>query len=157
MAYKTYIADIQGVEDILNGVILLGPFPSTGLLIGAKTLIFTTPGVTATFTGAAGDVVSPTQMVTDINAASAGLAKLRNAPTTGPRYSNSPDGKTVVYGQFIALQRDAGVTIANTGTANDDLGLGGAPVISAGKVAIAKIAGFSQGSMAAHYALVIEL
>jgi len=156
MAYKTYVADIQGVEDILNGVILLGPFPSTGLAIGAKTLIFTAPGVTATFTGAAGAVVTPSQMVTDINTASAGLAKLRSIPL-GPRYSNSLDGTTVVAMQTIVLQRDAGVTVANTGTANDDLGLGGAPVVSAGKVAIAKIAGFSQGSMPAHYALVIEL
>ena len=156
MGYKTYVADLQGVEDILNGSILLGPFSSRGLPVGAKTLVFTTPAATVTFSGAAGAYLTPDQIVTEINAVVAGLAKRRNLPPVGPRYSNQPDSKRMGE-QPLALQRDAGITLGNAGTGNALLGLGGAPVISAGKVLAAKIVGFSQGSMQAHYALVIEL
>ncbi len=154
--YRTYHSNLQGIEDLLNGCLILGPFDSKpGLPLGAKTLIFSTPAATVTFSGSAGALLTPEQIQDEIEntVGLSGYSRYRGEQS-GPRYSQSPLG--VIHRQLIIIQKDTGFTIDKDGTANPILGLSTtADIVSAGVIAAAKIAGFSQGSTPAHYAIII--
>ena len=111
----------HGIVDRLNGTVLLGPIPPEGLAVGALTLIFTKPASgTVTFSGSAGDVLSPSAILTAIQSVVA-AATIRDAETAGPYYSGGAHPGPYRY---IAIQDDTnGVSIDKDGTANSFFGL----------------------------------
>jgi hypothetical protein len=158
MSYEVFIGDRQGVEDRLNNVLVIGPFPSTGLPVGGKTLIFNTPVGTVTFSGALGSTLTIDQIITEIKAALATLTVTKRVVQNATKQSATLAGGLPVTQVAIVIHLTSGFTIDSAGTSNADFGLSTtADTIRAAAVATAKIAGFSQGSTAAHYALVIDL
>jgi hypothetical protein len=70
--------------------------------------------------------------------------------------TNRPGDTKVVAQQRLVLFRDAGLTLADTGTANVLLGINlTAPFISAGIIPQAKLAGFTQGPAPGQLCLII--
>jgi hypothetical protein len=158
MSYEVFHGDRQGVDDRLNNVLVLGPFPSTGLAVGAKTLIFNTPVGTVTFSGSSGDVLTIDQIITQIKAALGTLTVTKRVIQNAPKQSATPASGGPVTQVAIVIHLTSGFTISNTGTANALFGLStSANTVRAAAVAIAKIAGFTNGSTPGHYCLVIDL
>lgn len=158
MSYEVFLGDKQGVEDRLNNVLILGPIPSSGLPVGGKTLIFTTPVGTVTFGGAAGEIRTVDQIIADIKAALPTLTVTKRTYQSGTKQSATISGGKPVTEMLIVIHLTSGFTINSTGTANADFKLSTtSTTVRAAAVALAKIAGFSQGSTPAHYALIIDL
>lgn len=158
MSYEIFVGDKQGVEDRLNNVLVLGPFPSTGLPVGAKTLIFSTPVGTVTFSGSAGDVLTVDQIIAEIKAAQPTLTVTKRVIHNATKQSATGAGGRPVTPVAIVIHLTSGFTISSTGTANANFGLSTtANTVRAAAVAIAKIGGFTQGLTTGHYALIIDL
>jgi hypothetical protein len=153
MPHKVITGTPETVEDYINGRFVGNPVPAQDLAVGGLTLIFTTPALTVTFT--AGNKTLA-QVVAEINAAAAAtIAALRFADQ-GPHMTNRPGDTKVVAQQRLVLFRDAGLTLADTGTANVLLGINlTAPFISAGIIPQAKLAGFTQGPAPGQLCLII--
>jgi hypothetical protein len=110
----------DGIADLLNGAIVSTPFPArVGLPVGGRTIVFTTPAVTVTFSGAVGTYLSAQQIMAQINAAIPSSAKLRKKDDRGPDNSS---GTADVYISLV-LALDAGLVI-DEGTALPFLKLG---------------------------------
>lgn len=135
-------SNAQDVADELNGTRLIGPVPTTGLPLGTLTLVFTSPAATVTFTGVAGAIRLPSQIVSDIKG-TVGLTALQIS-------LRNINGEI-----WIAIQLDAGFAIDNTGTANSLLKIPSAGVTGPAAIAEAKIKGFAQGALLGQYVLVI--
>jgi hypothetical protein len=104
------------VTDLLNNALNIGPFPYTGLGIGGRTLIFSTPSTTVTFPGANGAMVSLADIITALLGGVSGLHVERRQLQDG---SGSP-------GFYLALWRDGGVVLTKDGTANAAFGFSAA-------------------------------
>ena len=154
MPYTIHSATAKGLEDILNGVVLLGPFPSTGLPLGALTVVFNTPVQTVTFSGAAGARLTLADIVDEINTAvGEDVASYR---TGVGQAGASPTGAGIASNLVIAIQRDAGFVIDTAGTANALLRIDSAvDTTSAGVVAAADILGFTAGATPGHYTVIL--
>lgn len=152
MSYKILSGNVESILDQLNGVVSLPIYSRSGLPIGGRTLIFSSPAVTVTFSGAVGDIRTPTEIVSEINSAIgstiATRVNIQNAPAV-----NNPEVDALVN---VKLQRDAGFTISSAGTANPYLKLSTtANTVSAGIVPQVKIAGFNQGISNGHLCVLI--
>jgi hypothetical protein len=155
MAYELFLGDKQSVEDRLNNVRLLGPFPADGLPIGGLTLLI--DAFTVTFSGAPGTYLTVDQIITEINAVVAGIAKKR-VSITGPHVTSRIGDNKLVPKVFITLQRNAGFTIQDNGTANSLFGLSTtADTVVPAVVSASAIVGFTQGATAGHFALIIDV
>lgn len=158
MSYEVFLGDRQGVDDRLNNSLVIGPFPSTGLPIGAKTLIFNVPAGTVTFSGAANAVLTVDQIIAEIKAAQPTLTVTKRVIQNATKQSATISGGAPVTPVAIVIHLTSGFTISSTGTANALLGLSTtANTVRAAAVAIAKIAGFTNGSTPGHYCLIIDL
>lgn len=142
MAYSIITGDKAELEHRLNGTVQIGPFPKIGLNVGALTLVFTTPVATVTFSGSAGDLISLDQIVTEINAQVADLAKLGTIKP-GAHITNKPGDGSVSLFFFLELTRAAGFTIDNTGTANALFGIASG-ITGPAEVASSDILGYAQ-------------
>lgn len=160
MPYTTISGTLQGVQDQLNGALVLGPFPASGLPVGTLTIIFTQPGAeTVTFTGAANEVRTVDQIVTEIN------ADLTANPATirGVDSSNYPSSSVYVEGRgmvkekylYIVLQDDtSGITITG-GTARALLKMATPATIALTPVPAAEVVAFGPDSTASHYVALV--
>ncbi len=155
MPYVLYQGDKRTIEDILNGRLSLRPIPNKGLPLGGLTLIFNSPAATVTFTGAAGALVTPDQIVTDINAVVglAGVARHRADP--GGQIASNNSDSSVSYDRIVELQLDAGLNIDTAGTANALLGLSTTADTVRALIPQNKIAALTNGSASGMYALLV--
>lgn len=163
MAYEVFVGDKQGVEDRLNGALILGPFLNSGLPVGGLTLVFNSPAVTVTFSGSPGSVLSLEAVVAAIQAQvevvdNTFTVKRRTLTNQGNAISATPGGGRPDAQMCIVMQTDAGIDIDETGTANALFGLSTTEdTTRGGAVDITKIAGIGQGAVPGHYVLVIDL
>ena len=116
MTYRKWTVSPEAVIDFLNNAKILGPFPWVGLPVGAKTLIFTEPVVTVTFSGAADAIVPLVNIINEIQAA---VPDMR----IGTRASVNSSEQLSTIQKYVSFCRDGGLVIANTGTANALFGL----------------------------------
>lgn len=100
------------MTDLLNNALNIGPFPYTGLGIGGRTLIFSTPSTTVTFPGSNGAIVPLADIITALVGGVSGLHVERRLLQDG-----GPPGF------YLALWRDGGVVLTKDGTANAAFGL----------------------------------
>lgn len=157
MAYEVFIGNRQGTEDRLNNVLLLGPFPDSGLPVGGKTLEFTSPLATVTFGGSAGAIRTMADIMSDLAAQVTGLvvSKRRNQ-NAGPAGYNHASGRLDPQ-VLLVLSHASGFTIASTGTANADFGLStDADTARGAPVGTTKIVGFTV-EVSGHLATIIDL
>lgn len=117
MTWRRFIAGPDNMMDRLNNALSLGPFPVSGLALGGRTLIFTTPSVTVTFPGAADAVVPMSGILAALQSGVTGLQGAMRRASNPP--SNYPSG--VWY--YLSLWRDGGVVLTKDGTANSLFGL----------------------------------
>lgn len=152
MSYKIYVGNERLTQDRLNGAKEIGPFSSLGANVGGKTVIFTTPSATVTFTGAAGAFRTVTEIIAQLKAGVAGLqVELREL---GSQQNTNPATKKQVV---LSLWYTGTFTISKNGTANALLGIDtDADTVSTGPVASTKIHGFAPASSQGTYALVLE-
>ncbi len=128
------------------------PAQFSSLPIGAKTLIFSAPAATVTFSGAANAVLDIADIVAEINA-TVGLTGIASFE----QHQQYPQPSVRVAFGGVVLRRTAGFTIASTGTANELLGFSTtADTVSAGDVTAANIIAFTDASTDGHYALIIK-
>ncbi len=155
MPYTTFKGTIDECTDRLNGVLQLGPYnKKTGLPVGGRTLIFTSPSATTvTFTGSVGDVRTIDQIIADFTA---------QLPAVGAKFRNYDYGPNQQLGQLgidpkvvLLLQADAGITITDAGTANAFFGLSTSASTTRTIVAAADVVTFGPSAHADHYVLVI--
>jgi len=110
--------DLRRFDFVVNGGIAGGKkvTNANGKVLGlhGKTLIFTTPGGTATFSDAGGTGLSPADIIAEI-VGSGGLSGLQPSFIDG-------------YLNVIEATPSAGVVLAGTGTANASFGFGKAAV-----------------------------
>jgi hypothetical protein len=154
MPHKIVIGTRETLEDLINGTVVGNPIPSQGLPVGGKTLIFTTPAVTVTFSGALGDLLPLTTVVSEINTALGATVASPRASDYGPTTTNRDGDTKVVARQRLVLQRDAGLALNGAGTALADLGL--AAFTSAGIIPIANISGMTGGPSLGQLTLIIS-
>lgn len=158
MAYELFVGDKTRIEDRLNGALVIGPFKNTGLPVGGLTLIFATPAVTVTFSGSAGDYLTVDQIISEIRSAAPTLTVTKRGEQNSVAYSAQVGGGAPVGNSSIVLQLDTGITIDKDGTANPLLGIRtDSDIVGRAAVAQTEIAGFTQGSTPAHYAVLINL
>jgi hypothetical protein len=103
--------------DRLNNALMLGPFPVSGLALGGRTLIFTTPAVTLTLPGSSDSVVTLSSLLAALTAGVSGIHGALRKSDNPP--SNYPSGVWF----YLALWRDAGLVLTKDGTANSLFGL----------------------------------
>jgi len=154
MPHKIIIGTRETLEDHINGTALGNPIPTYGLPVGGKTLVFTTPAVTVTFSGALGSLMTLASVVSEINTALGATVASVRANDYGPTITNRDGDTKVVPKQRLALQRDAGLALDGTGTALADLGLGA--FTSAGIIPIAKISGMTGGPSLGQLTLIVS-
>ena len=146
----TVISDTrQGLDDRLRGATSLGPFTAAGLPLGTLTLEFTTPLATVTFSGALNDVRTLAEIVDEINTALGSTVVIARPRPTLPSLTGTQRFDLIVF-------RDAGFTIAETGTANVLFGLSDAvPTVNTGSMDPTRVVGLATGSTPGHYAVII--
>lgn len=111
MIYQVLVGTERAISDVMNGVLHMGPYPVTGVAVGAKTLIFTDPSATITFTGSSGDLRTPSQILAQMKDDVAGMeGEIRLSPVPGA-------------GFYLVIWIDGGFTIDKDGTANATLKL----------------------------------
>ncbi len=154
MPHKIVTGTRETLEDHINGTALGSPVPTQNLPVGGKTLVFTTPAVTVTFSGALGAPLSLATVVSEINTALSGTVASVRANDYGPVTTNRDGDAKVVPKQRLALQRDAGLVLDGTGTALADLGL--SAFTSAGIIPIAKISGMTGGPSVGQLSLIVS-
>lgn len=134
MPYECIKGTSQEVTDRLNGAISFGVIPKEGLKVGALTLIFTTPSETVTFSGSAGDMRTPAEILAQIKAVlTTARVTYRTATTAGGRGVGPGESA-----QTLVIEDDGGVALGSAGTANALFGVkagktidGGAPIPAA--------------------------
>jgi hypothetical protein len=145
----------ETIQDLINGALALSPFGE--LPLGGLTLVFSNPAATTvTFPGAAGAMVTVKEAVAAINGTGglSGVASLRTHPNSSSE--RRQNGQPIAPASIV-LTRDAGFTIAMTGTANALLKLSTtADTVSAGLVAAAKITALSAGPVPGQLAIIIS-
>lgn len=158
MSYRVIVADgPKNIEDQLNGVLSFGPLPDR-IAIGAKTLVFTSPSATCTFSGSSGAVLTLSEIIDEI-LATTGLEVL----TLGLRYNPVEpiyrDGdQRIRRTARLTIALDGGFTIDKDGTANALLGIPtAADTVAAGAVATTDIMGFSQGTTPGQYLIIVAI
>lgn len=158
MAYEVFVGDRQGIEDRLNGTLVLGPYPNTGLPLGGLTLIFATPAATVTFSGSPGANKTVDEIMAEIELAAATIVTTKRTAHNSLQYSASPNGGGPVVQMLIALRLDAGITIDKDGTANPLLKISTvADTVGRPAADPADIISFGQGLTQGHYAVIINL
>ena len=156
MAYEVFAGDRQMVADRINGSKVFGPIPNSGVPVGGLTLIV--GGTTVTFSGSAGDVLSMSDIIDEINASAwAGTASKRSLEqgTFGPVPDGSGRPDPAVG---LVLTDEAGYTVDKDGTANPYLRIPtSADTVVIAAPTAAQIIAFGQGLTVGHYSLIIEL
>lgn len=155
MPYKIVVGTSETLQDALNGAFVMNPVNSSKLPLGGLTLIYN-DGLphTITFAGAPGALKTLNEVVTAINAVTAGFASVR-ASDTGPHTTSLGDGSMQAKKRLV-LQQDASFTVSNLGTANSLLGINlTAMFTSAGAVVAANILGFTQGPIQSQLCAVV--
>lgn len=115
MTYRKWTVGGDQVIDLLNNAIVIGPFPRSGLAVGAKTLIFSDPAVTVTFPGSNGDVITLPNIISAIQQQVTGAH-------VEPRSYIGSTPKAGEIQQYLAVFRDGGMTLGQSGTANQLFG-----------------------------------
>jgi hypothetical protein len=152
MPHKIITGTPETVEDYINGRYVGNPVQTRDLPVGGLTLILTNPANTITFSAG---LKTLQQVVAAINAVVPGFATVR-ASDHGPQTTNRDGDGKLVPKQRLVFTRDAGFTLAETGTANAILGINiSAPFVSAGIIPQAKLAGFTQGPAPGQLCLII--
>lgn len=154
MAYRTIVGDLQAVTDQLNGSIILGPFPESGLDVNGKTLDFTSPGVEVTFAEVeAGRPITITEIVTQIQTVLGGINEavvvrrpLSSQGTTTNANRGDPMVVIVIYNDAIIIGHETSTAAADFKLTSDKTG---AAVLKS------SIIGFGQGSTTGHYVVLI--
>ena len=154
MPHKIVVGTRETLEDYINGTIVGNPVPSIELPVGGKTLIFTTPAVTVTFSGALGSKLTLATVISEINTALGATVASPRANDYGPVTTNRDGDTKVVPRQRIVLQRDAGLALNGAGTAVALLGL--SAFTSAGIIPIAKISGMTAGPSFGQLVLIVS-
>lgn len=150
MSYKIIVGDEKSIADRLNGAIAIGPISSAGAAVGAKTVIFSDPAQTVTFSGSAGDNLKISEIVDELKAVTGLQIEVREQGS--PQSSNPQVKKQIV----LVLWLSAGYTIDKDGTANPLLGINTvADTVSDGAIAAAKIKGFTPAAQGT-YAVILE-
>lgn len=146
MHYEVFVGTEREVSDRINGAISLGPIPLSGLPLGGKTLVFSTPAETVTFPGSAGALRTPRQVALDILGEVPDVeVRLRKGDTAGS--TNEPS-------YWVVLGLDAGFSIAAAGTANQLLGISTATAtVSTGVDGSSDVVAYTQGATQGQYAL----
>lgn len=152
MSYQIVTGTEKTLEDKLNGTVVSGAFASSGVAVGGKTVIFSDPAETVTFSGSAGALLTPAQIVSELEAGitglSVGLREQGSVQQTNPKVTKQVS---------LALSIDAGFTLDKDGTANALLGLSTtADTTSAGAVDSTRIKGFTPSASLGTYALILS-
>lgn len=157
MAYTSIVGDLQTVLDQLNGSIVLGPYPESGLDVATLTLQFGAPNATVTFTGTPGVLLTISQIAdqikTQLNVVGVAFVNRRFVTNAGNVVSATNAGGRADPMVCIVIYSDT-VNLSPGGTADSAFGL--VNEITATAVDPATIRGFSQGSTPGHYAVLIE-
>lgn len=149
MAFELFRGTATEISDRLNGAVLLGPYSPLGLGLGGLTLNFSSPAVTVTFPGGPGQVLTPAQFMAAIQDEIPDVHfSMRSENANTPA---QPLTHRVIR---LALWRDAGFSIANTGTANAVLGI--TTLVAPGVVERSKVVGMSQSPLSDSYILVLS-
>lgn len=111
MPYVVQMCDQTMMLDILNGARVLGPFSASGVPAGGKTLVFQEPAATVTFPGEEGSSVSFKDIV---GALKEQLPDAQVVPRRLRHAHDRPDAEA----HTISVSRDAGFSVAPSGTAN---------------------------------------
>jgi hypothetical protein len=154
MPHKIIVGTRETLEDYINGATLGNPIPTLDLPVGGKTLVFTTPAVTVTLSGAVGSFMSLAAVVTEINAAVGSTVAVSRAYDYGPHTTSRAGDGRLIPKQRLVFQRDAGLALDGTGTALADLGL--SAFTSAGIIPIAKISGMTGGPSFGQLTLIVS-
>lgn len=137
----------QDITDYLNDTKIRGPFRTSGLAVGGKTLIFSTPVATVTFTGVVGATRTLAEIIAQVEGAVSGM-------DVSARTVNSSAGQGIR--QLLAFLRDGGFTLSSTGTANALLGFSTTASTVQTPVNSRLISGFSSAPGDNRYALALN-
>lgn len=147
MPYRIIQGTPQQLLDQLTPTLVSGPIPSSGLALGGKTLIFTTPNSTVTFSGSANAIRTPAEIRSEVAAVlttcTVVLRSYQGGPAQTPQFQ-------------LVIKLDTQIVFSKDGTANTLLALPTAANTTLDPVAAAKIsaAWADSGSSATHYILV---
>lgn len=150
MPYTRFFGTADELMDRLNGAVTI-VIPANEVPLGAKTLIFTSPAATVTFSGTDGELLSTKQILDDIVAAL--------PPGTVLSRSNSAfiaTGSAVSPSIAISVSAVAGgATLSPAGTANPILSLDTSAPLVGVSVDPTKIILIEMASQSTHYILII--
>lgn len=154
MPHAVHTGTVETIQDLINGTLAGNAVSARELPLGGKTIVFTTPAATVTFTGAPNAPKTLAAAAAEIEAQAATVVARTRASDTGPHTtSRDGDGKLMAK-QRLSLQRDTGFAYSG-GTALADLGLPPTHT-SDGLVAAARIIGFTQGPVAGQLVIIIS-
>lgn len=162
MAYNYKIIDgrKRDVEDRLRGALKLGPLSALYLPVGGLALAFTSPAITVTFSGSAGDMLPLATVKAEIEAASVSLECEIQAVETGVPQVYDATRKVSAL-QFIKIWSTTGTITVNTdhavSTAAALFGIKDGVTLGATGIAKASIISFTQGATPDLYSVLYEV